>query len=176
MEEHPVIGKVLLAVPFVLLGVFLIYPVFYVITEGLLSGPGSTLVEVLSSPAVQRVIGFTIFQAVLSTALSLLLGLPGAVILAKLDFRGKSVLRAALIVPFVLPPIVVVVGFIQVFGAGGPFDALAMFFLGASESVFDLSSGLPGIILVHAFYNIPLYLLMVSSALQRLNPEIEEAA
>ncbi len=165
-----------LSLPFILLSVFLIVPVTIVLLQGLLFGPGSTFTEVLGSQVSQRVFTFTATQALLSTALALIIGIPGALIISRLRFRGKKVIRAILTIPFVLPPIVVVVGFLQVFGSGGILDSLAMLLTGSSESIIDLATGYTGIVLAHAFYNVPLFLLMVSASLERLEPEIEEAA
>ncbi|MHA2223085.1 MAG: ABC transporter permease, partial [Candidatus Thorarchaeota archaeon] len=165
-----------LAFPIVLLLVFLVYPVFTVIFQGLLSEGGSSFSEVIASPSIQFGIQFTFLQALLSTLLVVTLGLPGAFILARTRFRGKSLVRALLIVPFVLPPIVVVIGFNQMFGAYGVIDSLLMWIQSSSVSVFNLATDIPGIILAHTFYNIPLVLLMVSASLERLNPEVEESA
>ncbi|MFW9802417.1 MAG: ABC transporter permease [Candidatus Thorarchaeota archaeon] len=165
-----------IASPLVLLGAFLIFPVVSVLVEGLIYGPGTSFIEVISSIVTQSVFNFTVVQALISTILVVIIGLPGAFLLARLRMRGKSLLRASLIVPFVLPPIVVVVGFLRVFGEFGILDSLLMTIAGTSDSIMNLANGFVGIILAHAFYNIPLVIVMVSSALERLNPEIEETA
>jgi len=51
-----------------------------------------------------------VLQALLSTLLSVALGLPGAYLLARYDFPGKGLVRALTTVPFVLPSIIVVLG------------------------------------------------------------------
>ncbi|MHA1925090.1 MAG: ABC transporter permease [Candidatus Thorarchaeota archaeon] len=165
-----------IASPIVLLGAFLILPVVTVLLEGLLYGPGTPFIEVISSIVTQSVLNFTIIQALISMVLVVIIGLPGAFLLARLRMRGKSLLRASLIVPFVLPPIVVVVGFLRVFGEFGILDSFLMAMAGTSESILNLANGFVGIILAHTFYNIPLVIVMVSSALERLDPEIEETA
>ncbi|MHA1938393.1 MAG: ABC transporter permease [Candidatus Thorarchaeota archaeon] len=165
-----------IASPLVLLGAFLILPVVTVLLEGLLYGPGTPFIEVISSIVTQSVLNFTIIQALISTVLVVIIGLPGAFLLARLRMRGKSLLRASLIVPFVLPPIVVVVGFLRVFGEYGILDSFLMTIAGSSDSILNLANGFGGIILAHTFYNIPLVIVMVSSALERLDPEIEETA
>ncbi|MFW9908576.1 MAG: ABC transporter permease [Candidatus Thorarchaeota archaeon] len=176
MEKRRFLQYAVLSIPFLLLVFFLIIPVGIVLVQGLTVGPGSKFEEVITSVVTHRILSFTLIQAVLSTLLALILGLPGAFLLAKLSFTGKSLLRALLIVPFVLPPIVVVVGFLQMFGSGGILDTMARFILNSQESVLDLASGFTGIILAHAFYNIPLFILIVSAALEKLNPEYEEMA
>lgn len=174
MNTRVLVNYAILAIPFSLLVAFLLYPVFIVIAQGLFLG--TPFNEVITSPAIQFTIQFTISQAVLSTILAVLIGLPGAFLIARLRFRGKSLVRALMIVPFVLPPIVVVVGFLQMFGSYGVIDSILMWINGSSISVFNLATGIPGIILAHTFYNVPLVLLMVSASLERLNPEIEESA
>jgi thiamine transport system permease protein len=167
---------VVLAFPVLLLLVFLVYPVLNVIVQGFLSEGGSSFIDVVSSPLIQNTIQFTFLQAFLSTLLVVVLGLPGAFILARLNFKGKHIVRALMIIPFVLPPIVVVIGFNQMFGANGVIDSILMWIQSSSVSVFNLATGVPGIILAHTFYNIPLVVLIVAAALERLNPEIEESA
>ncbi|MFW9925495.1 MAG: ABC transporter permease [Candidatus Thorarchaeota archaeon] len=176
MDRRALSRYAVLAFPIALLLIFLVYPVFRVIIQGLISETGSSFVEVISSPSIQYGIQFTFSQALVSTLLVVFLGLPGAFVLARLRFRGKSLVRALMIVPFVLPPIVVVIGFNQMFGAYGVIDSILMWLQNSNLSVFNLSTGIPGIILAHTFYNIPLVILMVSASLERLNPEIEEIA
>lgn len=166
----------MLSLPFVLLVLFLVYPVTVVLLEGLFRGPGSSFSEVIQSVVTQRIFIFTVSEATLSTILALLIGVPGAIILARLRFRGKILVRALLTVPFILPPIVVVVGFIEVFGTGGVIDSFLMLLLHSQTSVFNVAYGYTGIVLAHAFYNIPLFLLLVSASLERLDPELEEVA
>jgi thiamine transport system permease protein len=62
------------------------------------------------------------------------------------------------------------------FGSNGVIDSLLMWILRVDTSIFNLATGVPGIVLAHTFYNVPLVLLMVSAALERLNPELEESA
>jgi len=167
---------IVLALPFIILLIFLVYPVVTVIIQGLTSGQGTSFIDTLSAYSTQYNIAFTFVQASLSTVLAILVGLPGAMLLARLRFRGKSIIRALIIVPFVLPPIVVVVGFLQMFGSFGVIDSALMLLTQSSSSILNLADGLVGIILAHTFYNAPLVMLLVSASMERLNPEIEESA
>ncbi len=165
-----------IGLPLLVLTIFLFYPVGGAVLGPLLiTGPGP-IIETLTSEITHRAFTFTILQAMLSTVLTLAVGLPGAFILARLDFRGKSLIRATIIVPFVLPSIAVVVGFMRLFGAYGVLDSLLMSLMGTTESVLNLASGLTGIVLAHTLYNVPIVILMVSASLERLSPEIEESA
>jgi len=167
---------IILVLPIILLSIFLVYPVVSVIVQGLMSESGTSFFDTLSAYSTQFTISFTFIQASLSTVLALLVGLPGAMLLARLRFRGKSLIRALIIVPFVLPPIVVVVGFLQMFGSYGVIDSALMLLTQSSTSILNLADGLVGIILAHTFYNAPLVMLLVSASMERLNPEIEESA
>ena len=65
--------------------------------------------EALSGSNLQlalHTLGFTLYQAVLSTFLTLLVGLPAAYLMARFSFPLKSVLRALTAVPFMLPTVV----------------------------------------------------------------------
>ncbi|NWF95515.1 MAG: iron ABC transporter permease [Candidatus Thorarchaeota archaeon] len=165
-----------LVIPLTVLVVFILYPVAYVTFAGLVPQWPLSLTDTLGSVVTHRTLQFTFAQALVSTALTLAIGLPGAFILARLDFRAKSLVRATIIVPFVLPPIAVVIGFLRMFGAYGIVDSALGAILGTTSSVINLASGPLGIVLAHAFYNIPIVLLVISSSLQRLPPELEDVA
>ncbi len=66
-----------------------------------------------------RVLLFTFYQAILSTLLTLLLGLPSAYLFARYDFRGKSFCVRLTAVPFMLPTVVVAAGFSALLGPRG---------------------------------------------------------
>ena len=167
---------VVLAIPIVLLFLFLVYPVVIVIISGLMSGTGSSFIETWSAYNTQFTATFTLIQASVSTLLALLVGIPGGLLLARLRFRGKALIRALIIVPFVLPPMVVVVGFLQMFGSFGIIDSFLMLITQSPTSIVNFAEGFVGIILAHTFYNAPLVMLLVSASMERLNPEIEESA
>src|SRR5262245_48542895 len=89
--------------PLSFLAVFFFYPLFRILA---FSFAVSTI-----SPAdlglASSVLGFTLYQAFLSTLLTLLVGLPSAYLFARFEFPGKSLLRALTTVPFMLPTVVV---------------------------------------------------------------------
>ncbi|MDW4548997.1 ABC transporter permease subunit [Defluviimonas sp. D31] len=103
-------------------------------------------------PADWAALRFTVTQAALSAALSLLLAIPVARALARRRFPGRGVLITLLGAPFILPVIVAVMGILAIFGRAGLLnDALAA--LGAERvSIYGLS----GVVLAHVFLNLPL--------------------
>src|SRR5215210_4941788 len=125
------IGRLLLvaAVPLGVLGVFFVLPVAGMVSRGFWNDgvfdPGGVL-DVLGRPRVHRVLWFTLWSASLGTLLSLALGLPAAHVLYRRRLPGVSVLRAALLAPFVLPTVVVGVAFRQLVGESGPLGFLGI--------------------------------------------------
>jgi len=117
--------------------------------------------------------GFTAYQAALSTLASVALGLPGAYVLARYEFRGRETLRSLTIVPFVLPSILVAVGFLAVFGQTGVFnDLLGAAGLGPVDVVFTLEV----VVVAHAFYNAPLVMRLVATAWESVDRRQVESA
>ncbi|MWG34862.1 ABC transporter permease subunit [Halomarina oriensis] len=118
-------------------------------------------------------VGFTAWQALLSTVASVALGLPGAYVLARFEFRGRETVRSLTAVPFVLPSIMVAVGFVATFGIQGTVsDAFAAVGLSRFSLVFTLEL----VVLAHAFYNAPLVVRIVSAAAERLDTRTLEVA
>ena len=132
--------------------------------------------DTITSAYTLRIIWFTFTQAVLSTLFSLLLGLPGAFLLATYSFPGKRLVRALSGIPFVLPPILVVLGFVIFFGNSGLLNSLLMRIFDLEEPPLRILYSLGAIILAHGFYNFPIVLRVVSSLWQQLPPSQEWAA
>ncbi|MFC7210590.1 ABC transporter permease [Natronoarchaeum sp. GCM10025321] len=118
-------------------------------------------------------IGFTAYQAVLSTVASVAIGLPGAYILARYEFRGRRLLRSLTILPFVLPGIMVAIGFFAMFSTNGPLNALlGVFGVAPVEMLFTLEI----IVLAHAFYNAPLVARLATAAWEGVDARTVETA
>jgi thiamine transport system permease protein len=146
------------------LAVVFYYPVWSVFSLAVWSDGGPTLVpllDVLTDSFYHNLFGFTAYQALLSTFASVALGLPGAYLLARFEFTGRETLRSLTILPFVLPSIMVAVGFIAMFGSQGFLnDVLGLLGLGSIEILYSLEI----IVIAHAFYNAPLVTRLVAAA------------
>lgn len=151
-------------VPVLFLGYFFVYPLVTIVVTAFSSDGGSrAMIEVVTRRPLLGVAWFTTWQAVASTALTVLLGLPGAYVLARMDFRGRRVVRALTIVPFVLPTVVVGTAFLALLGPGGVIG-------------IDLSRTVTAIILAHVFYNYAIVVRTVGTYWEHLDPRLEEAA
>jgi thiamine transport system permease protein len=142
--------------PLAFLAVFYFYPlasIFKLSFERSQAGIAASFGEAIVSPSVRKVLGFTLWQAGLSTLLTLLVGLPGAYLLARFDFRGKSFLRALTGVPFVMPTLVVAAGFNALLGPKGWVNAAAMAVFHLSAPPIQFVNTLTAILAAHVFYN-----------------------
>ncbi len=170
VDGHPSLtrlgGIALVALPLGFLGYFFIYPLATVLATGFFSdgrfvlGPIET---VLGRSALLNVAWFTLWQAVASTVLTVLIALPAANVLARYDFPGKSFVRAAIVVPFVLPTVVVGSAFLALFGADGPLG-------------IDLRQTVWAILVAHVFFNYSIVVRTVSAYWERIDPSLAEAA
>jgi thiamine transport system permease protein len=119
------------------------------------------------------IVGFTAYQAALSTLASVALGLPAAYLLARFEFPGRRTLRSLTIVPFVLPSIMVAVGFVATFGTNGTLNSL-LSALGLPP--VDLLFSLQAIVIAHAFYNAPLVARVTTAAWESVDARAVETA
>lgn len=160
----------LLAAPVAFFAVFFAYPVAAIVARGLKTDGTWHLArigEVLAQSDVRHVLWFTTWQALVSTALTLIVALPGAYVFARFDFPGKQVLRAVVTVPFVLPTVVVGTAFLALVGRGGLLDELWG---------VRLDTTVWAILLAHVFFNYAVVVRTVGGLWAQLDPRQEEAA
>lgn len=124
--------------------------------------PLPALAELWQQPYLRRVLTFTLWQATLSTLLSLAVGLAVAMALARRAvFPGRGLLLRLMELSLVLPTIVAVSGLIGVFGRQGWLTRLADGWLPGWNLY-----GLGGILLAHVFFNAPLAGRLLLQALE----------
>ena len=157
----------LAAVPLAVLAAFFVYPVAGMLGRGLWPdgsfAPGAVL-EVLGRPRVHRVLWFTLWSAGAATLLAVALGLPVAFALHRLRFPGAQVLRALVVVPFVLPTVVVGVAFRNLIAPAGPLGSLG------------LDGSAAAIVAALVFFNVSVVVRTVGSFWEAMDPRREEAA
>ncbi len=160
---------------FIFLGVFFFYPLVRILWAGL--NPAAFLSTVTASFGhVSNVFLFTFYQAFLSTLLTLALGLPVAFLFARYDFHGKAFLRTLTAIPFMLPTVVVAAGFTALLGPRGwvNIGLMRLFSLETPPVIFAGTLG--AILVAHIFYNTTIVIRIVSNAISRLDPRLEQAA
>ena len=160
---------------FVFLGLFFFYPLARILWVGLSSSPEL----IFSSNAflvIRDAVFFTFYQSVLSTLLTLALGLPAAYLFARYHFHGRSFLRTLTAIPFMLPTVVVAAGFTALLGPRGWVNLGLMDLLGFKTPPIVFAGTLGAILLAHIFYNTSIVIRIVGNALAQLDPRLEQAA
>ena len=146
------------AVPLAFLALFFAFPLLSILERGLRAdGSLASPLDVLTGPLTRDVVWFTFWQALASTALTFVIGLPTAYVIGRFAFRGRSVVRALVVVPFVLPTVVVALAFLAVLPAG-------------------LERGWIAILIAHAFFNVAVVVLVVSTFWASLDRRVSEVA
>jgi molybdate transport system permease protein len=137
----------------------------------LIRAPWSTLPERLAAPGVLTALRLSLQSATLATLLCLVLGVPLAWLLARIDFPGRRLVRALVTVPLVLPPVVGGLALLLVFGrrgiVGGWLDATFGITLPFTTS---------GVVVAEAFVAMPFLVIAVEGALRGADTRYEEAA
>jgi thiamine transport system permease protein len=155
----PVVAFVLL---FALLPTALLF-LMGVIAVGGLPGLARVPFNVLNGYAIQN----SFLQGGLSALFALTAGYPLGVLIGRYAWRGRSLVRSVVIVPFLLPSLVVVLGVQDLFGAQG-------WVSGVLPGLRVLGSGLGGIVTVNVFYNAPIVALLTSIGVESSDPVLED--
>lgn len=169
----------LFALPLLFLALFFFYPLLSIFgvslaPQGQLDLSGFT--ELVTSPYYRNTLWFTIWQAALSTVLTLALAIPGAYAFARFRFPGKSLLLSLATLPFVLPTVVVAAAFSALIGQNGVLNEALVNLFGLSTPPIQLERTLTIILIVHVFYNYAIALRIISSTWANQSPRMEEAA
>lgn len=154
------------ALPVAFISIFFFYPVLSILWRGLV--PDGTfdpapLKQVVTDPDLRRIAWFTLWQAAVSTVATVVVAMPGAYLLSHYKFRGRSLLRAAVTIPLVLPTVVVGVAFLAL---AGPNGALGV----------NLKGSIWIILFAHVFYNYAVVIRTVGGLWGHLDPRMEQAA
>ncbi|MGY1856086.1 molybdate ABC transporter permease subunit [Modestobacter sp. SYSU DS0290] len=156
-----------LLVPAVVAVVFLVLPLLGLV----LRAPWSQLPTLLAEPAVGQALRLSLLSATLATGLSLLLGVPLAWVLARSRARGRSVLRALVTVPLVLPPVVGGVALFLVLGRQGIVGQQLYEVFG-----WTVPFTTTAVVLAETFVAMPFLVISVEGALRAADARFEDAA
>ena len=139
-------------VPLAFLGFFFVFPLAAILGRGLASDTGPFLPS-----GTPQLVWFTVWQAAASTALTLAAGLPLAWALGRFRFPGRSLARALVLVPFVLPTVVVATAFLELLPSGW-------------------ERGVPAILAAHVYFNVAVVARIVGGAWATIDRRGSEAA
>jgi molybdate transport system permease protein len=133
--------------------------------------PWGRLGSVLSGSDATQALQLSLWTATTATVISLIIGVPLAWLLARVSFPGQRILRALVILPLVLPPVVGGVALLLAFGRTG--------FLGRYlDSWFGLTIPFSpvAVVMAETFVAMPFLIITVEGALRSADQGFEEAA
>ena len=155
--------KILWTIPLVFVAVLFYWPVTEVTLLGL---SGDWLAQLLEQKTL-AVIWFTLWQAALSTIVTIVVAIPGAYLLYRKSFPGQRIVNALITVPFVLPSIVVAVGFTVFRSVHEFYQGIGLTFL--ADPVY-------WIIAAHVFVNYSIAVKTIGGVWAALDSDTESAA
>lgn len=143
--------------PAAFLAGFLLYPLVVLARTTADGADASTIADRLVSPGLWSVVALATAQAVLSTVLALLIGLPIANVVSRYRYRGRALAQALVTVPFVLPTVVVALAFRSLVGTGVP-------------------QGFVLVVVAHAYVNLAVVVRIVGAQWAQHEPDYEYVA
>ncbi|WP_327066004.1 molybdate ABC transporter permease subunit [Kitasatospora sp. NBC_01250] len=146
---------------------FLVLPLLGLVIRA----PWRALPGQLASAEVWQALRLSLICATAATAVSLVLGVPLAWLLARTEFPGRRLIRALVTLPLVLPPVVGGVALLLVLGRNGIVGRWL-------DSAFGITLPFttPGVVVAEAFVAMPFLVISVEGALRAADPRYEEAA
>jgi thiamine transport system permease protein len=179
LHLFPLVRLLIYSIPIVFLILFYFYPLASILSLSFAPQgrfDPTALETLFSKPYHLRTLWFTIWQALVSTLLTVGLALPGTYVFARYEFPGKPLIQALTTVPFVLPTIVVAMAFSALLGPRGLVSTILMDLLKLDHPPLNLQHTLAIILLAHVFYNYTLVVRIVSTYWANLDPRLAEAA
>lgn len=158
---------VVLLLPAAVAVVLLVLPLISLV----LDTPWADFVDQVSSPQVLDALWLTALASAATVVSCLLFGTPLAWLLARIEFPGRSLLRAAVTVPLVLPPVVAGVALVTALGRTGLVGRLLF-------EWFDLTVPYTtsAVVISHTFVSMPFYVLSVEGALRTAGDGLDVVA
>lgn len=132
--------------------------------------PLGSLAGHLGEPAVLDALRLSLISATTAMAIGLFVGFPLAWVLARRDFRGRSLVRAVVTLPMVLPPVVAGAALLTAFGRRGLFGPVL------SGLGIELPFTLAGTIMAATFVSAPFLIVTLEAALSSADRTLEDAA
>jgi molybdate transport system permease protein len=156
-----------LLVPALVAVAFLVLP----LAGLLIRAPWSGLAVALSGSDALQALELSLWTATAATAISLVVGVPLAWLLARGSFPGQRLLRALVTLPLVLPPVVGGVALLLAFGRTGFIGSLLDTWFGLTIPFTPAA-----VVMAETFVAMPFLIITVEGALRSADQGFEEAA
>jgi molybdate transport system permease protein len=157
----------ILLVPAILAAALLVVPLVSLVWQT----PWSDFFSQLTSTSALQALWLTVLASVCTVVACVLFGTPLAWVLARVSFPGRSLLRALVLVPLVLPPVVAGVALITALGRTGLIGRWLYEGWGVT-----IPYTTPAVIISHTFVAMPFYVLSVEGALGSVGDRFDVVA
>jgi molybdate transport system permease protein len=147
--------------------VFLVVPLLALVV----STPWGRLRSIVTAPAVREALWLSVYTSTIAAALCLVIGLPLAWLLARVDFPGRRLVRALVVVPLVLPPVVGGVALLSAFGRRGIVGQPLRELFGTQIPYTTVA-----VVIAHTFVALPFFVISLEGALRGTSTRLEVAA
>ena len=149
--------------------------VYYTFFHGL-AFDWKLFMRVVLDPPNLKATGNTVLISFFVTLFGTLVGLFFAWLLGRSDIPLKKLMRTLFAIPYMFPPFIGAIAWtILLYPRSGYINKLFMELTGSASPLFNINS-LAGIIFVEVSYYFPFVFLQVVSALERMDPTLEESA
>lgn len=159
----------LIVLAWLVFALFLLLPLYVVLSEALKQGFG-TFFEAILEPDALAALKLTLIAVAISVPLNLLFGVAAAWCVSKFEFRGKSILVTLIDLPFSVSPVIAGLIYVLLFGALGYFGE----WLGNHD--IQIVFAVPGIVLATIFVTVPFVARELIPLMQEQGTQEEEAA
>ncbi|WP_223681942.1 sulfate ABC transporter permease subunit CysW [Pseudomonas aeruginosa] len=159
----------LIVLAWLVFALFLLLPLYVVLSEALKQGFG-TFFEAVLEPDALAALKLTLIAVAISVPLNLLFGVAAAWCVSKFEFRGKSILVTLIDLPFSVSPVIAGLIYVLLFGAQGYFGEWL------SDHDIQIVFAVPGIVLATLFVTVPFVARELIPLMQEQGTQEEEAA
>jgi sulfate transport system permease protein len=161
--------RLLIASAWLAFSLFLLLPLYMVLSEALKLGFGTFFTSILEPHAISA-LKLTLIAVGISVPLNVVFGVSAAWCVSKFEFRGKSLLVTLIDLPFSVSPVIAGLIYVLLFGAQGYFGAWL------DEHDVQIIFAVPGIVLATLFVTVPFVARELIPLMQEQGTQEEEAA
>ena len=171
-DGDALLAALCLGLPVLGLVIFFLFPMVIVFLRSITEGDGSyglgNYVEVLGTKGFWRATRHSMLMGLSTTAIAVALGFVIAHALHRCAFRGKALIRAAIVLPLLAPSLVQALGLIFLLGRNGLVNRL----FGTDLDIY----GFWGLLIANTLYALPQAVMIIGAALALSDARTYEAA
>ncbi len=164
---------------FLILGTFLVYPLFYVVSQSFIVDNKFTI-EIIKAAAGNYILRTSLIKSfslgIIVVFLTSLIGISLAFFFYRYKFKGREILKVAFFLPLIASPFVGAIGVRQILSRFGSLNLILIKLGMLKNPISWIGSGFAGIVLLQSLHLYPIMFLNISAALNNFDIECEEAS